>query len=264
MFRLLVGRKGLRNVILASTKASEVSTQAEADHRHHQLETIYWKDMIKQGSSVRKYNGRLSSAESMIQDIMRNHPETLRIQRELVKEGKDLLQTDAGACINAEVLEERRKAEEEMRQRAQEYEEEQRQMRQEHETEKQAAEREQARLMKEHDKARKQDKLIYAELLEKQMIKDREASEERERQWQIEQEEIRRQNAEELRQCEAVRRAAEEKSRRDEEALLRYQEEVAQNRENFHNFAQGKGADPSDVFFAWASGFVVASTFFFV
>jgi len=262
MFRLLVGRKGLHNVILASTKASEVSTRAEANYRHSQLETVYWKDMIENGSSVRNYDGQLSSAEQIIRDILRNHPETLQIQWELVKKGKALEDTAAGSLINAEAAEVRRKAEEEKRELERQYEEEQRQMLAERKREKQHAESEKRELQAEHEVARQKDQKLYADLLQKQMAKVQEASEARERQWQIEQEEIREQNREELRQLEEAQRAAEEKSRKDQEDLRRYREEVAQSRENMNNFPRPDNTDPADAFFAWASGFVVASTFF--
>lgn len=51
---------------------------------------------------------------SIVRDIMSNHPRALKIERELVDDKLDLLQTAAGAELNAGILAERRKKDEKL------------------------------------------------------------------------------------------------------------------------------------------------------
>lgn len=256
MFRKLVGRKGLKNVILASTKASEVTTPGEANYRHEQLRTIYWKDMIDLGSDVCNYDGQQPSALAIVRSIMRNHPTALQIQKELVDDHKDLLQTEAGAELNAEVLAERQKADEAIAETKRLQEEERVEMKREREEERRLHLEEQAQLRLEAEAARRNDKKVLADLLEKQMAKEREVSEEREKQWRLEQEDIRRQNARELARMQAERDSADRRVREQEDAMARFREDQEMNQRNLNDWQrqQGYGDNSGTAFFAWAAG----------
>ena len=70
--------------------------------------------MINEGSQVWKYDGGKETALRIVRSIMANHPRALQIQKELVDENKDLLQTAAGAELNSELLAERRKKDAEL------------------------------------------------------------------------------------------------------------------------------------------------------
>ncbi|MCJ1478523.1 hypothetical protein MMC13_007203 [Lambiella insularis] len=135
MYRKLVWRKGLQNVILASTKAQLVRDPAEAEYRHRQLETVYWKDMIEENSKVWRYDGEQATALAIVRSIMANHPRALQIQQELVDERKNLLQTAAGAEINSELQAERQKKDEELAEAKRLQEEERRETNREHRSE---------------------------------------------------------------------------------------------------------------------------------
>ena len=255
MYRKLVGRKGLQNVVLASTKAQLVHDRTEAEHRHHQLETIYWKDMIAEGSKVWKYDGERETALRIVRSIMGNHPRALQIQRELVTEGMDLLQTAAGAELNAELLAERRKKDAELAEVKRLQEEERVEMKKEREEERKQAQAEQESIRREAEAARQNDRKLHAELLEAQLVKEKKASEEREQRWRLEQEEILESNAQEFDRMREERDEAERKSQREQEALSRYREEQQMQRANQAEWQrqQGYGNDAAVGFFAWTA-----------
>ena len=255
MYRKLVGRKGLQNVVLASTKAQLVHDHTEAEHRHHQLETIYWKDMIDEGSKVWKYDGEKETALRIVRNIMANHPRTLQIQRELVKERKDLLQTAAGTELNAELLAERRMKDAQLAELKRLQEEERIEMKKEREEERRQAQAEQESIRREAEDARKKDRKLHAEMLEKQLAKEKEASEERERRWRLEQQEIVESNAREFEAMRAERDEAERKSRAEQEALWRYREEQQMQQNNQAEWQRRQGYDDNAAvgFFAWTA-----------
>ncbi|MCJ1435760.1 hypothetical protein MMC27_005135 [Xylographa pallens] len=255
MYRKLVGRKGLQNVVLASTKAQLVHDRTEADHRHHQLKTIYWKDMIDEGSKVWKYDGERETALRIVRSIMGNHPRALQIQRELVNEGMDLLETAAGAELNAELLAERRKKDAEVAEVKRLQEEERVEMKKEREEERKQAQAEQERIRREAETARQNDRKLHAELLEEQLVKEKKASEEREHRWRLEQEEILESNTREFERMREERDEAERKSRREQEALSRYREEQQMQQINQAEWQrqQGYGDNAAVGFFAWAA-----------
>ncbi|MCJ1321936.1 hypothetical protein MMC15_007281 [Xylographa vitiligo] len=255
MYRKLVGRKGLQNVVLASTKAQLVHDRTEADYRHHQLETTYWKDMIDEGSKLWKYDGERETALRIVRSIMGNHPRALQIQRELVNEHKDLLQTAAGAELNAEILAERRQKDAELVELKRLQEEERVEMKKEREEERRQAQADQESIRREVETARQNDRKLHAELLEKQLAKEKEASEEREQRWRREQEEILESNAREFERMREERDEAERRSRREQEALSRYREDQQMQQMNQGEWQrqQGYGDNAAVAFFTWTS-----------
>ena len=262
MFRKLVGRKGLRNVKLVSTKESQIATKAEAMYRHQQLQDIYWADMIREGSGVALYDGLAESATALVRDIMRNHPIPLKIQEELVDQHKDLLETAAGAELNTELLAERKRKDQELAETKALYEQEQVQLKREREEERQQAKQREKDLQRKHEIARANDKEVLAEMLETQMAKEKEASREREREWRREQEEIREQNAREIQRMQAERDAAERRFEQEQESLRQFREEERIKRANLEAYqgqgmgdAGGSGGGAS--FFAWSALFLL-------
>jgi hypothetical protein len=116
MFRKLVGRQGLRNVILATTmwsKMSEPDLRAEGLKRQQELCNGHWADLLKKGSLIVPHDNGYMSAKKMICHIIGLEEVVLTIQKELVDEKKDLIETAVGAEINREVLAERAKKDKE-------------------------------------------------------------------------------------------------------------------------------------------------------
>lgn len=111
MLEDLCGPEGLPNVVLLSTMWDQImphSTQfREACDREEELVTdeMFWGSMCKGGSKVRRFNGDKSSALAVIDLLERRSssrtPVKFQIQRELVDEGLDLLDTSAARQIVA-------------------------------------------------------------------------------------------------------------------------------------------------------------------
>lgn len=59
--------------------------------------------MIASGSAVKRHDGSPESAQGLILDLLDNEPTTIKLQDEIAS-GKALIDTDAGASINEEIL----------------------------------------------------------------------------------------------------------------------------------------------------------------
>lgn len=114
MFRKLCGERSMRNVILATTMWHDEEPSVRLEEREQGLKDDFWKDMINSGSKVFRYTNTKRSAASIIPELVGNEPEKLDIQVELVEEGKDLVDTGAGACVNADLEKIKAKHEQEL------------------------------------------------------------------------------------------------------------------------------------------------------
>jgi hypothetical protein len=117
MFRDLVGHEPLKNVILATTRwkmAAEVepllSTERETDLQESE---DFWKPFLDSGSRYARFEDSRESALKLIMSLVEKQPQVLQIQKELVVEDKNLIDTTAGNTVNEESkrLEEKYKAE---------------------------------------------------------------------------------------------------------------------------------------------------------
>ena len=114
MFRSLVGREGLANVVLATTMWSNNSgTDSELkvlEQREVELSSKaeFWKSMIDQGSRVFRQDRGRQSAEEILQYLVgKKRTVALKIQRELVDKGMTVDKTTAGKEVEAEVAKQR-------------------------------------------------------------------------------------------------------------------------------------------------------------
>ena len=130
MFRELCGDSTLRNVVLVTNMWGDVSQDVGKD-REEELTTNFFKPVLDKGARLVRHHNTVQSAHDIIRRIMKNQPAALQIQRELVDEGMDIVDTAAGEAINKELNEQirRHKAElksvkEEMEQSMQERDEE--------------------------------------------------------------------------------------------------------------------------------------------
>jgi hypothetical protein len=114
MFNKLCGDKALKNVILATTKWSDIDGDV-GRRREQQLSDTYWKTMLAQGSQIARFVYTLESAWAIINLIICNNriPVPALIQRELVDLQKTLPETEAGKTLRY-TLEELLKAQREM------------------------------------------------------------------------------------------------------------------------------------------------------
>ena len=104
MFRELCGEKTLKNVILMTNMWGRVSPRQEAD-REQQLKDKYFKAAVEKGAQMCRHTNTPESARTVVRKILKNQPLVLKIQHELIDEGKDIGQTGAGVELNREIRE---------------------------------------------------------------------------------------------------------------------------------------------------------------
>jgi len=102
MFEKLCGKESLRNIILTTTMWDEV-TKEEGGEREKELQSIYWRTMINQGSITRRFLAQSREAafevlEPLLEEANSRH--TLRIQREMSDLHLQLKQTGAGQKLS--------------------------------------------------------------------------------------------------------------------------------------------------------------------
>ena len=99
VFQKMCGKDALKRVILCTTKWSDIY-QEDGEKRIEQLKEMRWKEMIKAGSTVRKFEDSQKSAWDVIALIIEEDRigkmDALQIQEELVEAKKVIPDTDAG------------------------------------------------------------------------------------------------------------------------------------------------------------------------
>ena len=99
MFRKLCGDDALKNVVLGTTKWSDVTSEA-GQRREQQLRDTYWKEMLQHGSVIMHVHADSSSAWKIVNRILENdRVEFVRIQEELLELQKIIPDTDAGRTL---------------------------------------------------------------------------------------------------------------------------------------------------------------------
>lgn len=102
MFRSLCGDETLKNVVIVTTMWGDVAPEKGAS-REEQLksEEKFFKPAIDNGAKMVRHDNTSERAREIIWDIVQsNSAEPLRIQRELVNEGKDITETSAGQRLD--------------------------------------------------------------------------------------------------------------------------------------------------------------------
>lgn len=102
MMKKLCGENSLANVVLATTMWERV-TEEEGTRREEELKQKFWKEMIAAGSTVRRIlTGRADDARALVKSMLTNRPTSTQLQEEL-RDGKTLIQTEAGLEIRGEL-----------------------------------------------------------------------------------------------------------------------------------------------------------------
>ncbi|KAG2119830.1 P-loop containing nucleoside triphosphate hydrolase protein [Suillus discolor] len=108
MFRRLCGKDAEKNVVLVTTKWSEVQEEV-GKRREQQLKSSFWQEMIQHGSQVARFHepNLPESAWDVLEPILANRAEAVavRIQQELVDLGRLIPETDAGNALRASLQE---------------------------------------------------------------------------------------------------------------------------------------------------------------
>jgi DNA repair exonuclease SbcCD ATPase subunit len=108
MFRDLCGDEPMKNVIFITTgwKLCNDSGRSEiAIQKENQLATerLFWEPMLRRGAQMARFEDTKQSAVEIVMKLVPKRPIVLQIQHELVDERKDLIDTTAGATVNAEI-----------------------------------------------------------------------------------------------------------------------------------------------------------------
>ena len=101
-FKKLVGTGSMASVALVSTMWS-ASSDAKEDRRYELLvnKEEYWKSMIDQGAMPYRHTNDRQSAIKIIGPLLKKQPTVLELQYELVDQGKQLNNTEAGKEVDA-------------------------------------------------------------------------------------------------------------------------------------------------------------------
>ena len=114
MFRKLCGDVTMSNVVLVTNMWSEVPSNIGED-REQELSSKFFRPALNKGARMVRHNNTVQSTHDIIQRIVQNRPVALQIQRELVDEKKDIINTAAGEAINRELNEQMRRHQAELK-----------------------------------------------------------------------------------------------------------------------------------------------------
>ena len=114
MFRELCGDTTLQNVVLVTNMWCEVSPEV-GESREDELSGRFFKPVIDKGAQMVRHHNTTQSAHDIIRLILKNRPVVLQIQRELVDEHKDIVDTAAGEAVNKELNEQIKRHQKELK-----------------------------------------------------------------------------------------------------------------------------------------------------
>ncbi|KAJ7859152.1 hypothetical protein B0H14DRAFT_2747238 [Mycena olivaceomarginata] len=115
MFRQLCGESTLRNVVIVTNMWGEVGREVgEAREAELGSDDRFFKPVLDKGGRMLRNNNGITSAQAILYYLIGNHPRALRIQRELVDQGKNISQTAAGEELNRELAEQIKRHRQEM------------------------------------------------------------------------------------------------------------------------------------------------------
>ena len=114
MFRKLCGDSALKNVVLVTNMWSDVTSKV-GEQREKQLSEKFFEPALSLKAEMVRHDDTVQSAHEIIRRIMKNDPAALRVQEELVDEGKDITETEAGEAVNEELSKKIREHEAELK-----------------------------------------------------------------------------------------------------------------------------------------------------
>lgn len=111
MFKRLCGEDTLKNVVIVTNMWGKFPASAE-EVREQQLRTdeLFYKPILDRGGVMLRHDNTEQSAREILRHLIRNHPEALKIQKEIVDEKKDVTQTQACELLDREAREQYRQA----------------------------------------------------------------------------------------------------------------------------------------------------------
>ncbi|KAH7160460.1 P-loop containing nucleoside triphosphate hydrolase protein [Dactylonectria estremocensis] len=108
IFKRICGESALSNVLLTTSRWNEVD-EATGASRERQLRDEFWAYMVGRGSVVSRFYGDRTSAIALISQLIVKDAVVLRLQHEMMDEGRQLDETDAGSYVSNNLGEMRNK-----------------------------------------------------------------------------------------------------------------------------------------------------------
>lgn len=99
IFKRICGEEALKNVLLVTSRWNEVDEATGAD-RERELRERIWAYMLGRGSCMSRFHGDRSSAVTLASQLLIKDPVVLRLQHEMIDEGKNLNDTTAGSFVD--------------------------------------------------------------------------------------------------------------------------------------------------------------------
>ena len=108
MFCKLCGESALKNVVLVTNMWRDDSQDIN-EAREKELSSIFFKPTLDKGAQMVRHRNTDDSARDIIRKLIWKNPVVLQIQREVVDEHKNVLDTAAGGLICQELREQTRR-----------------------------------------------------------------------------------------------------------------------------------------------------------
>jgi hypothetical protein len=101
MFRELCGEKTLANVVIVTTNWSRVGKE-EGEDRENELRKGFFKPLVEEGARMFRHDNSVKGALTILSSLLHEKGVTTKIAEEL-HEGKELVDTSAGAVLSADI-----------------------------------------------------------------------------------------------------------------------------------------------------------------
>ncbi|TFY83871.1 hypothetical protein EWM64_g154 [Hericium alpestre] len=117
MFRQLCGDSTLKNVAIVTNMWEELTDRTIGENREAELrdKELFFKPVLEKGAVLLRHEGTLESGQLVLQYLIENSPQALKIQRELVDEHLHISETAASTTLSSEIMEQAEKHRQELR-----------------------------------------------------------------------------------------------------------------------------------------------------
>lgn len=106
LFRALCGDEPMKKVVLATTFWEVMTNEERAREHEEELRSTpeYWGDMLIKNATMTQFHDTQESAFAIVESLLHNEEKiTLKIQREMVDQKLDLIDTTAGEALKREL-----------------------------------------------------------------------------------------------------------------------------------------------------------------
>ncbi|KAJ9610386.1 hypothetical protein H2200_005163 [Cladophialophora chaetospira] len=116
IIRNICGDEPLKNVTIMTTFWDKEDAKVAAKREREMLEKAdWWGYMMEKGARSRRFFNKEESAHAILQEFMDRNRITLQIQTEMVEQGLEIKDTQAGSSLNVEITQLAKQHKEELR-----------------------------------------------------------------------------------------------------------------------------------------------------